>query len=48
MITLDSDAAEPKPKLLQILGRNHRGDVGVFAAVIQRGRGNQGDPVFLK
>ena len=48
MITLDPDTAEETPKLLQLLGRNHDGDAGVFAAVIQRGRVNQGDPIFLK
>ncbi len=48
MITLDPDSAEATPKLLQLLGRNHGGDAGVFAAVIQRGRVNQGDPIFLK
>ena len=48
MITLDPDTAEETPKLLQLLGRNHGGNAGVFAAVIQRGRVNQGDPIFLK
>lgn len=48
MITLDPDTAVATPKLLQHLGRNHGGDAGVFAAVIQRGRVNQGDAIFLK
>ena len=48
MITLDPDTAEATPKLLQLLGRTHGGDAGVFAAVIQRGRVNQGDPIFLQ
>jgi uncharacterized protein YcbX len=48
MITLDPDTAEATPKLLQHLGRKHDGDAGVFAAVIQRGRVNKGDPVILK
>jgi hypothetical protein len=48
MITLDPDTADDTPKLLQHLARKHDGDAGVFAAVIQRGRANQGDPVFLK
>ena len=48
MITLDPDTAEATPKLLQHLGRNHRGDAGVFAAVLQRGRVNKGDPILLK
>jgi uncharacterized protein YcbX len=48
MITLNPDTAEATPRLLQLLGRNHGGDAGVFAAVLQRGRVNQGDPVFLK
>ena len=48
MITLDPDTAVAKPKLLQLLARKHGGDAGVFAAVIQRGRVNQGDPIFLK
>jgi len=48
MITLDPDTAEATPKLLQLLGRSHGGDAGVFAAVLQRGRVNQGDPIFLK
>ena len=48
MITLDPDTAEATPKLLQLLGRKHGGDAGVFAAVLKRGRVNQGDPVILK
>ena len=48
MITLDPDTAEATPKLLQLLGRSHGGDAGVFAAVLQRGQVNQGDPIFLK
>jgi uncharacterized protein YcbX len=48
MITLDPDTAEATAKLLQHLGRKHSGDAGVFAAVIQRGRVNKGDPIFLK
>ncbi len=47
MITLDPDTAVATPKLLQHLGRNHGGDAGVFAAVLQRGRVNKGDPIFL-
>ncbi len=48
MITLDPDTAVETPKLLQHLGRNHGGDAGVFAAVLQRGRANKGDPILLK
>ena len=48
MITPDPDTAVATPKLLQHLGRKHGGDAGVFAAVLQRGRVNKGDPVFLK
>ena len=48
VITLDPDTAVATPKLLQHLGRNHGGDAGVFAAVIQRGRVNKGDPIILK
>ncbi len=48
MITLDPDTADATPKLLQHLGRKHGGDAGVFAAVLQRGRVNKGDPIFLK
>jgi len=48
MITLDPDTAVATPKLLQHLGRNHGGDAGVFAAVLQRGRVNKGDPILLK
>jgi hypothetical protein len=47
MITLDPDTAEATPKLLQHLARKHDGDAGVFAAVLKRGRVNQGDPIFL-
>jgi uncharacterized protein YcbX len=48
MITLDPDTAEETPKLLQHLARNHAGDAGVFAAVLQRGRVNKGDRIILK
>jgi uncharacterized protein YcbX len=48
MITLDPDTADATPKLLQHLARNHAGDAGVFAAVLQRGRVNKGDRIFLK
>jgi uncharacterized protein YcbX len=48
MITLDPDTAEETPKLLQHLARNHAGDAGVFAAVLQRGRVNKGDRITLK
>jgi uncharacterized protein YcbX len=48
MITLDPDTAEESPKLLQLLARKHGGDAGVFAAVLQRGRVNAGDPIYLK
>ncbi len=48
MITLDPDTAEATPKLLQHLARKHEGDAGVFAAVLQRGRVNKGDKIFLK
>jgi uncharacterized protein YcbX len=48
MITLDPDTAEETPKLLQHLGRKHGGDAGVFAAVLQRGQVNKGDPIILK
>ncbi len=48
IITLDPDSAEATPKLLRLLGRNHGGDAGVFAAVLERGRVNKGDPIILK
>ena len=48
MITLDPDTADSTPKLLQHLARNHDGNAGVFAAVLQRGRVNKGDPIILK
>ncbi len=47
MITLDPDTAEESPKLLQHVSRNHGGDAGVFAAVLQEGRVKQGDSIFL-
>lgn len=47
-ITLDPDTAEATPKLLQYLARNHDGYAGVFAVVLQRGRVNKDDPIFLK
>jgi len=46
-ITLDPDTAETMPKLLRYLARNHDGDAGVFGVVLQRGKVNQGDPVYL-
>ena len=48
MITLDPDTAEPARKLLPLLARNHGGDAGVFAAVLNRGRVNKGDRIVLK
>jgi uncharacterized protein YcbX len=48
MITLDPDTAEDTPKLLQHLARKLGGDACVFAAVIKRGRVNNGDPIILK
>ncbi len=47
MITLDPDTAEASPKVLRNVARNHGGDAGVFAAVLQDGRVNKGDPIFL-
>ncbi len=47
MITLDPDTADESPKLLQHVSRNHGGDAGVFAAVLQEGRVKKGDPIFL-
>lgn len=47
MITLDPETSEESPKLLQHVGRKHGGDAGVFAAVLQEGRVQQGDPIFL-
>jgi uncharacterized protein YcbX len=47
-ITLDPDTAETTPRLLKYLARNHNGDAGVFAVVLQRGRVNKGDPIILK
>jgi MOSC domain-containing protein YiiM len=46
-ITLDPDTAKTTYKLLRYLSRNHGGNAGVFAAVLQRGRVNKGDPIFL-
>jgi uncharacterized protein YcbX len=48
MITLDPDTADATPKLLRHLARFHDGNAGVFAAVLQRGRVNKGDPIILK
>ncbi len=48
MITLDPDTAEETPRLLRHLARKHAGDAGVFAAVLQRGRVNKGNPIILK
>ncbi len=48
MITLDPDTAEATPKLLRHLARNHDGNAGVFAAVLQRGPVYKGDPIVLK
>ena len=47
MITLDPDTADESPKVLQHVSRNHGGDAGVFAAVLQEGRVKKGDPIFL-
>ena len=47
MITLDPDTADESPKVLQHVSRNHGGDAGVFAAVLQEGRVKAGDPIFL-
>ena len=47
VVTLDPDTAEATPKLLRYLARNHGGNAGVFAAVLQRGQGNKGDPIFV-
>jgi len=47
-ITLDPDTAEATPRVLVHLGRKHDDNAGVFAAVLQRGRVNKGDPIFLK
>ncbi len=47
MITLDPDTSEESPKLLQHVSRNHGGDAGVFAAVLQEGRVKKGDTIFL-
>ncbi len=47
MITLDPDTAEASPKVLRHVARNHGGDAGVFAAVLQDGRVNKGDPIFM-
>jgi len=48
MITLDPDTAERTPRVLAHLARKHAGDAGVFAAVLQRGRVNRGDPIILQ
>ncbi len=48
MITLDPDTADKSPKVLQHVSRKHGGDAGVFAAVLQDGRVNKGDRIFLK
>ena len=47
MITLDPDTANESPKLLQHVSRNHGGDAGVFAAVLQEGRVKKGDSIYL-
>ena len=47
VVTLDPDTAEATPKLLRNLARNHGGNAGVFAVVLQRGQVNKGDPIFM-
>ena len=47
VVTLDPDTAEATPKLLRYLARNHGGNAGVFAVVLQRGQVNKGDPIFV-
>ncbi|MFT4563818.1 MAG: hypothetical protein ACI9BW_003578 [Gammaproteobacteria bacterium] len=48
MISLDPDTAEKSPALLKYVKKNHAGCAGVFAAVLQDGRVNQGDAIMLK
>ncbi len=48
MITLDPDTSDESPRILQHVSRNHDGCAGVFAAVLQDGRVNQGDSIVLK
>ena len=47
VVTLDPDTAEATLMMLKYLSRNHDGNAGVFAAVLQRGRVNKGDPIVL-
>ena len=47
VVTLDPDTAKATPEMLKYLSRNHDGNAGVFAAVLQRGRVNKGDPIIL-
>lgn len=47
MITLDSETAEPFPKLLESVARNHAGCAGIYGATLHEGIVRRGDPVYL-
>ncbi|MGY8997078.1 MAG: MOSC domain-containing protein [Alphaproteobacteria bacterium] len=47
VVTLNPDTGDPKYEMLKYLSKNAGGNAGVFAAVLKRGRVNQGDVVTL-
>jgi hypothetical protein len=47
MITLDPDTAEPNPKVLRKVARDHDGTAGVYGAVLVEGMVRQDDEIEL-
>jgi hypothetical protein len=47
MITLDPQTGEAKPEILRQVAQSHKGDAGVYAAVLVEGMVRRGDPVQL-
>ena len=47
MITLDPDTAATSPQVLERLAREHRGCMGVYAAVLREGIVRVNDPIYL-
>jgi len=47
MITLDPDTAAVSPQVLERLAREHRGCMGVYAAVLREGIVRVNDPIYL-
>jgi uncharacterized protein len=47
VINVDPQTGESNPEVLKKAGRNHQGNVGVYAAVIEPGIVRDGDDVFL-